>query len=140
MRKWTCEEVNGSLGDTSIERRIKTKRGHVYRSGGVEFNFCLLGTVPHRFKDNPRFCRLQLFQCARVPLGNLLLKSNQLHCCESDLLAAMEIFAVIRVSNGAQRADLMKLSQDGDESIRKFASRVQGKVQTCGFVTQAKCK
>ena len=68
------------------------------------------------------------------------IKPELLHCCKSDMLADMENFAVIRVSKGAQRANLMKLSQDGDESIRTFAARVQGKAQTCGFVTQAKCK
>ena len=85
---------------------------------------------------------LQLFQCATEGLGRLLLQSDQFIAegTENDLLAAMESLSVIKVSKGARRAELMKLTQGADESIRTFAAKVQGKAQTCGFVTRGKCK
>ena len=84
---------------------------------------------------------LQLFQCATEALGKLLLQSNRFIAegSEADLSKAMEALSVIKVSKGARRAELMKLTQGADESIRTFAARVQGKAQTCGFVTKGQC-
>ena len=85
---------------------------------------------------------LQLFHCASEELGTLVLQTNPHITNESEnqVMLIMESFAVIRVSKGAQRAELMKLTQGGDEAIRTFAARAQGKAQTCGFKTTGKCK
>ena len=90
----------------------------------------------------PDSSSLHLFNCASESLGNLILRAepNITDSCEKDVLSAMKAFAVIRVSKGAHRAELMKLTQERDEAIRTFVARVQGKAQTCGFTTNGKCK
>ena len=85
---------------------------------------------------------LQLFHCASEELGNLLLKSNPAltDMPVDELLSLMYSFAVIRVAKGAQRAELMKMVQGSDETVRTFVARVQGKARTCDFSVDGKCK
>ena len=85
---------------------------------------------------------LQLFNCASEHLGNLMLQANKDITDEpvNRVMATMEAFAVIRVAKGVTRGELMRMTQGSDESIRTFAARVQGKAETCGFVTTSKCK
>ncbi|MEL6802396.1 MAG: reverse transcriptase domain-containing protein, partial [Bacteroidota bacterium] len=84
---------------------------------------------------------LQLLQCASQPLSKLLVQADRAIVSRSveQILSSMESFAVIKVSKGTQRAELMKLSQNNDEAIRTFAARVKGKAQTCGFVALGRC-
>ena len=51
----------------------------------------------------------------------------------------MEAHAVIKVSRGFQRAELMKMSQGSEEAIRTFAARVKRKARTCKFVVEGTC-
>ncbi|MEL6804106.1 MAG: hypothetical protein AAFO91_10025, partial [Bacteroidota bacterium] len=70
-----------------------------------------------------------------------MLKSNPgiTDCSPEVVMEAMEKLAVIPAAKSVSRAELMKMSQGSDESIRTFAAKVQGKAQTCGFVTKFKC-
>jgi hypothetical protein len=85
---------------------------------------------------------LQLFNCASENLGNLLLKSNPniTDLPVDAVMKNMEAFAVIRAATSVIRGELRRMTQGNDESIRTFAARVQGKAETCGFVTTSKCK
>ena len=84
---------------------------------------------------------IQLFQCASEQLGDLMLKSDPKLMLRSteEVLAMMQSIAVIKVAVGVRRAELTKLSQDRDEAFRTFATRVQGKAETCKFFTMSKC-
>ena len=84
---------------------------------------------------------LQLFHCASEELSNLILRLEPgvTELPVNDVLHLMQSFAVIRVSKGAQRAELMKMSQGNDETIRSFVARVQGKARTCDFRAEGKC-
>ena len=84
---------------------------------------------------------IQLFQCASENLGNLLLKSNpNITDCPSEVvMRSLERFAVIQTAKSVLRAELMRMSQANDEPIRTFSARVQGKAQTCGFLTAHTC-
>ena len=57
-----------------------------------------------------------------------------------EVLSLMHSFAVIRVAKGALRAELMKMVQGKDETVRTFVARVQGKARTCEFIEDGKCK
>ena len=84
----------------------------------------------------------QLFQCTSETLGDLLLKSDPRLTLKPSktVLAAMKSLAVIPVARGVLRAELAQMSQSCDEPIRTFAARVQGKAETCGFITTATCE
>ena len=84
---------------------------------------------------------LQLLECASESLSSLMLKFDPLIATRpvDEVLSTMESHAVIRVSRGFQRAELMKMSQGNDEAVRTFAARVKGKARTCGFVVVGKC-
>ena len=83
-----------------------------------------------------------LFQCASKTLGDLLLKSdpNITDYHPDVVMRTMEKLAVIPISKGVQRAELMKMCQGNDELIRTFYSKVQGKAQICGFTVKFKCE
>ena len=53
----------------------------------------------------------------------------------SEVAKLMESIAVVKVATGVKRAELMSMSQDHDEAFRTFATRVRGKVETCGFTS-----
>lgn len=98
-------------------------------------NFCRMSKIDKEMQS------LQLFQCASMPLGDLLLKSNPsiTECAPETVLKALEKIAVIHVAKGVVRAELMKMAQSGDEPIRNFVAKVQGKARVCGFVTSSTC-
>ena len=85
---------------------------------------------------------IQLFQCASEKLGDLLLKSDPklMMRSEDEVLTQMESIAVIKVSLGVTRTELMRITQDNDEAFRTFATRIRGKAETCQFVTSVTCK
>ena len=85
---------------------------------------------------------LHLFQCASESLGNLLLKSHpDITDYPPDVaMKAMERLAVIPISKGVIRAELMKMRQGSDELVRTFHSNVQGKAQMCGFSVKFTCE
>ena len=67
----------------------------------------------------------QFFQCASEGLGDLLLKSNpSFHTKGLDhVITAMRSLAVIPVSRGAIRAELLQMRQSHEEPIRTFRSQ-----------------
>ncbi|MEL6802942.1 MAG: hypothetical protein AAFO91_04065, partial [Bacteroidota bacterium] len=78
---------------------------------------------------------IQLFECASAELKDLILKiEKEINLQkEADVLTIMRSLAVIPTARGVIRAELLKLEQMNDESFRKFAARVRGKAETCGF-------
>ena len=52
----------------------------------------------------------------------------------------MKALAVIPVAVGVLCTELVELRQKRDEPFQSFATRVQGKAETCGFVAQHLCK
>lgn len=84
---------------------------------------------------------IQLLHCAGETLSEALLKADPAIATRSttEVLAAMESFAVIRVSRGVKRAELFSMHQDSDEKFRHFAARVRGKAETCGFSLRVAC-
>ena len=55
------------------------------------------------------------------------------------VMQTIESFAVICVTRGIIRGELMKKTPSNDESINTFTARVRGKSETYGFVTTLKC-
>ena len=84
---------------------------------------------------------MQLFQCATENLGDALLKTNPTITSQpvKDVLAAMKLLAIIPVSRGVKRAELVNLHQSHEEAFRAFAARVRGKAETCGFTLNDTC-
>ncbi len=78
---------------------------------------------------------LQLFQCTSVDLGDALLKANPTITMKSvvEVITAMKSLAVIPVSRGVKRAELVTMQQSPDETFRAFSVRVRGKAETCCF-------
>ena len=98
-----------------------------------------LGSLPYRIGH--RSAPSQLFQCAENELDGSLLKANP-HAASTtlpDLLDAMRSLAVIPVSTGVVRTELLQLHQERDEPFRAFTARVRGKAETCAFTTICEC-
>ena len=55
------------------------------------------------------------------------------------VLEKMKKLAVIPIATGIIRSELLEMKQQRDESFRKFASRVQGKAETCEYKVEVKC-
>ena len=83
----------------------------------------------------------QLFQCGNNSLGDAMLKVDPDMTTRSleVVIATMKALAVIPVAVGVLRAELLELRQKRDEPFRSFATRVQRKAKTCGFVAQHLC-
>ena len=90
---------------------------------------------------DPHNSSSQLFQCAADELGNGLLKSDPGIIVKptDELMAAMKAMAVIAVATGVNRAELVLLRQEREESFRSFAARVRGKAETCAYSVQCAC-
>lgn len=84
---------------------------------------------------------VQLFQCAGDTLGDALLKADPIITTRpvDEVMAAMKSLAIIPVSRGVKRAELVAMHQSPDEPFRAFAARVRGKAETCGFSVSDKC-
>ena len=80
----------------------------------------------------------QLFQCAGDELGDNLLKTDPSIVSKptSIVTGAMKSLAVIVVATGVLRAELVRMQQKRDESLRTFAARVRGKAETCAYITK----
>ena len=85
---------------------------------------------------------LQLFQCAADNLGDALLKADPTVTTlpVAEVMAAMKSLAIIPVSRGVKRAELVAMQQSPDEFFRAFAARVRGKAETCAFTVNAMCQ
>ena len=83
-------------------------------------------------------CSSQLLQCAGQELGDIILKSYPtiLSQATTELQKTMKSLAVISVSLGVVRTELMQMTQNRDESFRSFAAKVRGKAETCGYINQ----
>ena len=84
---------------------------------------------------------MQFFQCATDHLGDLVLKAypNVHNQTLEDIQEHMKELAVIPIAIGVRRAELMELRQAPDEPFRTFAANVQGKAETCAFLTTVEC-
>ena len=84
---------------------------------------------------------LQLFQCAAISLGDALLKADPTVTSRpiADVIAAMKALAIIPVSRGVKRAELVAMLQSPDEAFHAFSARVRGKAETCAFTVAAEC-
>ena len=51
----------------------------------------------------------------------------------------MKAMAVIVVATGVDRAELVLLRQERDESFRSFTAHVRGKAETCAYSVQCAC-
>ena len=83
-----------------------------------------------------------LFQCADGPLGDALLRMDPDIVSKSidEVLLAMKKLAVIPIATGILRSELLEMKQLRDEAFRKFASRVQGKAETCEYSIDITCQ
>ncbi len=83
----------------------------------------------------------QLFQCASTELGDMILKSYPTFTELSidAALSSIKTLAVIPLSIGALRADLMRLEKSRDEPFRGFTTRVRGKAETCAYKITCSC-
>ena len=83
----------------------------------------------------------QLFQCAPDELENGLLKSDPgiIIRPADEMRDAMTAMTVIAVATGVNRAELVLLRQERDESFRSFTARVFGKANTCAYSVQCAC-
>ncbi len=97
------------------------------------------------FKRGSNICKsetsIQLFECASPELSELLLQLDQKITLrtEAEVLDRIHSMAVIPVSRGVTRAELMKMHQMDDENFRAFAARVKGKAEVCGFSVTVEC-
>jgi hypothetical protein len=84
---------------------------------------------------------VQLFQCAADTLGDALLKADPTIASRppDEVMAAMKSLAIVPVSRGVKRAELVSMHQSPDEAFRAFAARVRGKAETCGFSLTNTC-
>jgi hypothetical protein len=84
----------------------------------------------------------QLFQCAADALGDALLKSDPTITSKpvNEVMAAMKLMAIIPVSRGVKRAELVAMQQSPVEAFRTFAARVRGKADTCAFLMHTTCE
>ena len=58
---------------------------------------------------------------------------------ESYAAKLMESIAVIKVTVGFKRAELMSLHQEHDEPFRTSSTLVRNKPETCNFTTVSQC-
>ena len=87
------------------------------------------------------FAPVQLFQCANRGLADLILRSDfdVISSSVGEVLAALKALAVVPVSRGVKRAELMQMHQTNDETFRTFTARVRGKSEACGFRAASEC-
>ena len=80
----------------------------------------------------------QLLECTNDSLGDIVLRACPDFTTRPILEATtlLKTFAVIPVALGVVRNELNSMSQDPDETFRTFAAKVQGKAETCEFVTK----
>lgn len=99
-------------------------------------NFCRGSGV------NAASASVQLFQCASEALGDALLKADPIIATRpvDEVMRAMKSLAIIPVSLGVKRAELVAMHQKADEQFRSFSARVRGKAETCGFFVSDKCE
>ena len=83
----------------------------------------------------------QLFSCCDTALQDILLKENTKFDELDEQAALKEIkkMAVVPVSTGVRRAELLAMAQDSGEGARAFHARVKGKAAICGYSTAATC-
>ena len=119
----TLDRPHVDVGVSLEEWNIFVRRWDVFRQGS---GFDVASASP------------QLFQCASQALGDTMLKSDAQIASKPlpDLLQAMKCLAVIPISTGVLRSELMQMRQMREEPFRSFAARVRGKADTCAFSTE----
>ena len=124
-----------------VARTRATKSGHRRDNRRVERICSPLGRFPEWIRDRRGISPSQLFQCAGTELGDSLLKANPKAASDTlpELLAAMRSLAVIPITTGVLRTELLQLQQERDEPFRAFAAKVRGKAETCEFTAECEC-
>ena len=121
-----CDPPKVNIGVTLEEGNIFKCRWDVFVSGS--------GLDPDASSS-------QLFQCADDELGDSLLKTDTSIVSKptSIVMGAMKSLAVIEVATGVMRAELVRMQQEREESLRTFAARVRGKAETYAYITKCTC-
>ena len=80
---------------------------------------------------------MQLLECCSNDLGDTVLRAHPTFTTKTidEALTLLKTIAVVPVALGVLRAELTSMYQGADEKFRTFAARVQGKAETCEFIT-----
>lgn len=83
----------------------------------------------------------QLFYCFSDSHQDLILKGrvNFEVLTKEQCLSTIKGYAIVRLTVGSQRSDLLSMTQDPGEPIREFQARVKGKGDLCAYQVMAKC-
>ena len=79
----------------------------------------------------------QLLECTTEELGDVVLRAYPDFTAKpiTEAITILKSLAVVPVALGVLRAELTSMHQEADEKFRTFASRVQGKAETCELLT-----
>ena len=82
--------------------------------------------------------QLQLIYCCEQDLLENVLRSEPdiTSKDERDQLESIRRLSVVPVAMGVRRSEVLNLTQDSNELVRSFFSRIQGKAATCNFFTK----
>ena len=96
--------------------------------------WCTYRTGSHIMDDS---ATMQLLECCTEELGDTVLRAHATFTTKpiGEALTLLKTIAVVPVALGVLRAELTSMYQGADEKFRTFAARVQGKAETCEFVT-----
>ena len=80
---------------------------------------------------------MQLLECCTDELRDIVLRAHPSFSTKpiADALTLLKAIAVVPVALGVLRSELTSMYQGADEKFRTFAARVQGKAETCEFIT-----
>ena len=83
----------------------------------------------------------QILECASDAFADALLKADPDITTRpiAEVVEKMKSLAIIPVSSGVKRTELVAMIQSSDETFRCFSIRVRGKAETCNFVLQNTC-
>ena len=79
----------------------------------------------------------QLLECATEDLKDIVLRAHPTFTTKpiDEAVNLLQSLAVVPTALGVLRSELSAMYQGADESFRTFAAKVQGKAETCEFVT-----
>ena len=79
----------------------------------------------------------QLLECATEDLQDIVLRAHPTFSTKpiDEATGLLKSLCVVPIALGVLRSQLSAMHQGADESFRTFAARVQGKAETCEYVT-----
>ena len=79
----------------------------------------------------------QLLECATEDLKDIVLRAHPTFTSKNidEAVKLLRSLAVVPTALGVIRSELSSMYQGADESFRTFAAKVQGKAETCEFIT-----